>query len=65
MALKLDIKQADADSAEVLKGMKEENERMVKALEKTWEMMVVRAQKIAEKEQELVISFPLITVLAW
>ncbi|KAL2814089.1 hypothetical protein BDW59DRAFT_167292 [Aspergillus cavernicola] len=46
-ALKVAIKQADKENAEILKGMKEE---------KTRETMAVHVRKIAKEEQKLVVS---------
>lgn len=54
-ALKLAIKEADKENAKVLKQMKEENERMVEAIESTRENMAIRAREIAEREQELMV----------
>ncbi|KAL4869474.1 hypothetical protein BDV12DRAFT_196317 [Aspergillus spectabilis] len=54
-ALKLAIKQADKDYAEILRQMKEENELMVRTIEKTRENMAMRAREIAQRKQELVL----------
>ncbi|KAL2809243.1 hypothetical protein BJX63DRAFT_435377 [Aspergillus granulosus] len=53
-ALKLAIKQADKEHAETLRQMKEENERMVRTIEKARENMAMRSREIAQREQELV-----------
>lgn len=54
-ALKLAIRQADKEHAETLRRMKEENEVMVRTIEKTRENMAIRAREIAQREQELVV----------
>ncbi|KAL2825496.1 P-loop containing nucleoside triphosphate hydrolase protein [Aspergillus cavernicola] len=53
-ALKRAIKQADKVHAETLRQMKEENELIVRTIEKTRENMAIRTREIAQREQELV-----------
>lgn len=54
-ALKAAIKQADKEHAETLKQMKQENELIIKTMEKTKENMALRAREITQREQELAV----------
>lgn len=55
-SLKVAIKKSDKENAQALRQMKDDNERMIKALGKTQKKMDIRAQKIADKEQALVVG---------
>ncbi|KAJ5690368.1 hypothetical protein N7462_004760 [Penicillium macrosclerotiorum] len=55
-ALKLAIKESDDETSKVLHEMKEENEKIMRELEKTENQMAIRAQEITRKEQELIIQ---------